>query len=120
MKTISLGMAAAMWLALGGVALADVIDGDWCQADGRHLQINGPTIVTPTGNTLQGLYSRHSFSYTVPASEPSAGTTIHMRLLNETTVNLWKGTASGDSTAAEVWKRCTPIADATVKATRIL
>ena len=85
-----------------------------------HLQINGPTIVTPTGNTLQGLYSRHSFSYTVPASEPSAGTTIHMRLLNETTVNLWKGTASGDSTAAEVWKRCTPIADATVKATRIL
>ena len=120
MKTNFLGLAAAMWLALGGAALADVIDGDWCQADGRHIQINGPTIVTPAGNTLQGLYSRHSFSYTVPASEPSAGTTITMRLLNETTVNLWHGTASGDPTTAEVWKRCTPVADATGRATRIL
>ncbi len=107
MKKLPLILAGALWLALGSAALADVIDGDWCQADGRHLQIDGPTIVTPAGNTIQGTYSRHSFSYTVPASEPAAGTTVYMRLLNETTVNLWMGTASGEP---EVWKRCTPIA----------
>ena len=45
------------------------------------------------------------------ASEPSAGTTVYMRLLNETTVDLWKGTASGDPATAEVWKRCTPVAN---------
>ncbi len=120
MKTMSLGLAAALWLALSGLALADVIDGDWCQADGRHMQINGPTIVTPAGNTLQGLYSRHSFTYTVPASEPSAGATVTMRLVNETTVDLWMGTAGGDPAAAEVWKRCTPVADLGSRAVRIL
>ncbi len=109
MKTISLGLAAALWLVAGGAALADVIDGNWCQADGRYMQIDGSTITTPAGNTIQGLYSRHSFTYTVPASEPSAGATIYMRLINETTVDLWKGATSGDP---EVWKRCEPIADA--------
>ncbi len=117
MKGISLGLAAAIWLAFGGIALADVIDGDWCQADGRHMQINGPTIVTPGGNTLQGLYFRHSFSYTVPASEPSAGATVNMRLVNEQTVDLWMGATSGE---AEVWKRCTPIADASPRTIAIL
>ena len=113
MKRMSLAIAAMLWIGLGGTALADVIDGDWCQADGRHLSIDGPTITTPGGHTLQGNYGRHSFSYTVPDSEPSAGTTVTMRLLNETTVNLWAGSASADPAAAEVWKRCTPIARAT-------
>ncbi len=119
MKAIPLSLTMATWLALGGVALADVIDGDWCQADGRHMQINGPTITTPAGNTLQGAYSRHSFAYTVPASEPLAGTQVTMRLLNETTVNLWKGATSGDPATAEVWKRCTPIAEAATPARRV-
>ncbi len=109
MKTISVSLATAMWLAFSGVALADVIDGDWCQADGRHLQINGSMVTTPAGHTIQGGYSRHSFTYTVPASEQPSGATVIMRLVNETTVNLWMGTISGDP---EVWKRCTPIADA--------
>ncbi len=109
MRILSLGLTAVLWLGLGGIAFADVIDGDWCQADGRHMQIDGPTITTPAGNTLQGIYGRHSFTYTVPASEPAAGTTVTMRLVNETTVDLWMGVQSGDP---EVWKRCTPVADA--------
>ena len=110
MKKRTLGLAGAIWLAFGGIAFADVIDGNWCQADGRHLEIDGSTITTPGGNTIQGDYGRHSFTYAVPASEPSAGAIVHMRLVDETTVNLWVGTASADPAAAEVWRRCTPIA----------
>ena len=118
MKPVLLGLAAAIWLVPNGAALADVIDGNWCQADSRYMHIAGPTITTPGGHTIQGNYSRHSFSYTVPASEPSAGETIYMRLLNETTVDLWKGTATGDAATAEVWRRCMPIANAPPTALR--
>ncbi len=112
MKPVLLSLAAAVWLVSCGAAFADVIDGNWCAADGRNMQIAGPTITTPGGHTIQGTYSRHSFSYTVPQPEPSAGTSIYMRLLNEQTVDLWKGTAGGDATTPEVWKRCMPISDA--------
>ncbi len=108
MRRLGLGCAAiGLWLAIGGAALADVIDGNWCQADGRHMSIDGPTIVTPAGHQTTGIYARHSFEYQVPAPEPAAGTTVYMRLINETTVNLWVGTPSGDP---EVWRRCEPIA----------
>ena len=39
--------------------------------DGRRLAIRGPEITTPGGNRISGDYSRHNFSYVVPASEPS-------------------------------------------------
>ncbi len=68
MKKRTLGLAGAMWLAARRrCAFADVIDGNWCQADGRHLEIDGSTITTPGGNTIQGDYGRHTFTYTVPA-----------------------------------------------------
>ncbi len=108
MKRLGLGFAAiALWLSTGVVALADVIDGTWCKEDGRHMSIDGPTIITPEGHQTTGVYGRHSFEYAVPAPEPAAGTTIYMRLANETTVYLWVGAQSGDP---EVWRRCEPIA----------
>ena len=90
-------------------ARADVIDGDWCQP-GRHFSIKGPEIVTPAGHRLQGNYSRHYFTYIVPAAEPEAGQYIAMTLVNENTVHLRKG---GDAAAAaqasvQVWLRCAP------------
>ena len=109
MRRSVLGLAAFLAIA-AGPALADVIDGDWCSQDGRHLQINGTSIVTPGGHQIKGDYGRHSFIYTVPAPEPSAGATVTKRLLNETTVDVWMGTASTDPATAEVWKRCTPVA----------
>jgi hypothetical protein len=88
----------------GGSARADVIDGDWCSADGRHISIRGPEIVTPEGTKTSGNYSRHFFSYKVPGNEAAAGSEVHLMLLNEFTVRLRIG---GDPGApAEIWKRC--------------
>lgn len=86
-------------------AAADAIDGHWCAADGRYLSIQGPQIVTPGGAKMDGNYSRHGFSYVVPAREPGAGETVSMTLVNEQTVHLALGAAGG---APQVWRRCAP------------
>jgi hypothetical protein len=88
----------------GSAAWADAIDGSWCHRDGRRFSIRGPEIVTPKGAHLQGNYSRHYFSYVAPASEPAAGETIAMTLMNEYTVHL----QTGSGAAVEEWKRCAP------------
>ncbi len=99
-------VAAALTLVLiAGPALADAIDGDWCNtSDGRRFSIRGPEIVTPGGKSMQGDYGRHSFSYVVPAPEPGAGETVFMALLDENTVSLRLGAAG----ATETWLRCSP------------
>ena len=56
-----------LWSTL---ARADVIDGDWCNAEGKQMTIRGPEIVTPGGKQTRGDYTRHSFSYVIPAGEP--------------------------------------------------
>ena len=85
---------------IGSSARADVIDGNWCGPDGRVFTITGPRIVTPAGTATTGDYSRHSFAYVVPASDPGAGVRITMQLLNETTVRL-----TADR-GPEIWHRC--------------
>ncbi|MEX0343555.1 MAG: hypothetical protein AB3N20_01440 [Rhizobiaceae bacterium] len=70
--------------ALIGIALltvpsfADQIDGDWCNAGGEHLHINGPAIKTPGGASITGNYNRHYFSYVSPPGEKFAGETLNM------------------------------------------
>jgi len=96
-------LTLVLTLAGGPVALADVIDGDWC-LEGRHFSIKGPAIVTPEGATTNGDYTRHSFSYVVPAPAPQAGSTIFMRLVNETTLQLKPGADS--AVAVQIWRRC--------------
>ena len=44
------------------------------------MSIRGPDIVTPGGHNIRGDYSRHSFSYVVPAGESGAGETVSMIL----------------------------------------
>ena len=84
-------------------ALADAIDGDWCSPNGaRHLTIDGPRIVTPTGVRMEGSYTRHTFDYVAPAREPEAGKRIEMRLLGETAVQF----RPDGETQAQVWRRC--------------
>jgi hypothetical protein len=105
--SLRLGLFALLSLGATASAFADVIDGDWCAADGRHMSIRGPAIVTPGGKQIAGLYSRHSFSYVVPPPERSAGSTITMRLINPETINLWIGTVAVGP--PEIWNRCTPV-----------
>ena len=85
-------------------ARADAIDGAWCHETALRIMINGPSIVTPAGTKTKGDYSRHAFSYVVPAGEPGAGTTVEMRLLNEQTVQL----RAVGSASVETWFRCGP------------
>jgi len=110
-RRLALGLSAALGLtASAGAARADAIDGNWCYSDGRHMSIDGPRIVTPRGTALLGNYNRHYFSYVAPASEPEAGQTVFMRLLNENTVDI--AIASDASAAAkapvQTWHRCPP------------
>ena len=106
---LCLGLAG---LALAsGEARADVIDGRWCFSDGRGMTISGPVIVTPSGTRTTGDYTRHSFLYKVPMSEPGAGSNVSMVLVNEETVYLWNGDKPAGSGRApdQVWHRCSPI-----------
>src|SRR5258708_2393030 len=84
-RILALTIGALILLA-GGPARADVIDGDWCSPDGKHLSIRGPDIVTPAGTRATGSYSRHSFDYVVPSRDPNPGFTVAMRLVNEETM----------------------------------
>jgi len=108
---LALGIAVGTTIALSpGLARADAIDGNWCSAEGKRISIEGPAIVTPAGTATHGNYSRHYFTYEVPPSDPGAGQTVYMALLNENTVHL---TVASDAqkaqqTAVEVWHRCPP------------
>jgi hypothetical protein len=99
---LALALSALAYGLAPGVARADAIDGHWCAPDGRVMTIEGPAILTPGGNRITGDYSRHAFSYVVPAGESAAGTTIAMVLLNEETVELDPGGGADH----EIWHRC--------------
>jgi hypothetical protein len=64
-------------------ALADRIDGDWCNAKDERLTIVGPQITLPSGKSLSGQYRRHEFAYQTPAGEPDAGQSIFMQQFND-------------------------------------
>ena len=97
-------IAAGSIIGLIATARADVIDGTWCNGEGRHFTIKGPKIVTTEGTKTEGNYSRHAFSYTIPAPDPSAGVQVFMVLINEMTVRLRLGADA--SVPVETWKRC--------------
>jgi len=101
-------LAAAVCIAplmLAAPALADAIDGDWCHANGKRMSIRGPQIVTPGGKETRGDYSRHFFSYVIPAGEPGAGNTVSITLLGEYLAHAREG--GGDAPVQE-WRRCQP------------
>jgi hypothetical protein len=95
----------AMLLASVHIASADAIDGDWCKADGKRMKIRGPEIVTPGGSQTRGDYTRHSFSYVVPAGEAGAGENVSIILLSEYLAHARQG---GDTAPVQVWNRCPP------------
>lgn len=98
------GAAMALLLGLTSPALADAIDGDWCRADGKRMSIRGPAIVTPGGQETRGDYTRHFFSYVVPAGEPGAGNKVSIQLLSEYLAQA----REGETAPLQEWRRCQP------------
>ncbi len=102
-KVALLICAGAFTTLLTLPARADAIDGDWCRSDGKRMAIHGPDITTPGGKQIRGDYTRHSFSYVIPAGEAGAGETVQIILRNEFLAHARQGT--GDAPVQE-WKRC--------------
>jgi hypothetical protein len=94
--------AAALFCLSAVPARADVIDGDWCNADGKQMTIRGSEIVTPGGKQARGEYTRHSFVYVIPAGE--AGETVSIILRSEVLAHARQG--APDAPFQE-WRRCT-------------
>ena len=103
MNPRSVLLAAAALLAATGLARADAIDGDWCSADGKRMTIRGPAVSTPGGHQISGDYSRHFFSYVVPAGEPGSGEKVEITLMSEYLAHGRQGEAP-----TRVWNRCQP------------
>ena len=101
---LSTGAVCAVLLGFVHPALADAIDGDWCRTDGKRMAIRGPAIVTPGGQHTSGDYTRHSFSYVIPAGEAGAGATVSIQLLGEYLAHAHQGTDA----AVQEWRRCQP------------
>lgn len=94
---------AALLCLVAPAAFADAIDGNWCNAKTQRFSIAGPNIVTPAGTRTTGNYSRHAFSYVVPAGDPGAGTEIRMVLMGEEHVQVQEG-----ASPPVIWNRCGP------------
>lgn len=92
-----LPLCLGLLASLSRPAFADAIDGHWCDDGKKHLEINGPSIVTPAGASLKGDYDRHGFRYV----EPTTGKSVTMTLLGETRMNLRMGDGPEES-----WHRC--------------
>lgn len=95
------GYAMFLSMAMTSGAMADAIDGDWCNKEGEHLTINGPKIVTPGGTNMTGDYDRHGFSYVPPAGEKHATNKLVMRQFSEELMKM----RLPDGTDQE-WRRC--------------
>jgi len=81
---------------------ADQIDGNWCRGL-KHFSIDGPSIVTPGGTKMTGIYDRHGFQYVVPEGEPGAGTTITMAQQHDELVHV---SSSAKPDEVQNWTPC--------------
>ncbi len=102
------GIVLAVALLSAGTARADAIDGNWCHADGRHMEIDGSRIVTPGGATIRGDYDRHAYAYVVPKNEKGEGETVTMVLISDDYLHLWPNVETRNEAGSEpqVWRRC--------------
>lgn len=97
--------AGAFFVLSASAALADRIDGDWCDATGKHLKIDGSKIEIPSGRVITGDYERHAFRYLGPEGDPEAGMEVVMQLFSEEEMGLIRR-ASGQNQPMETWRRC--------------
>ena len=89
-------------------ALADAIDGDWCNQDGSHLRIDGPSITLGDGVRLMGKYGRHQFSYIAPQGDTEAGKEIVFVQRSEEEMRRVRDPQAMPE-HADMWRRCETI-----------
>ncbi len=107
MRTLALALAFSIIGA--GTAYADAIDGEWCnEVDGKRLRIDGPVIELESGQTVQGDYSRHAFSYVAPQGAPEAGASIDFVLRSENQMRRVR-TPDAMPEHEDLWRRCQQI-----------
>ncbi len=95
-------MVIVLTVVAAAPASADQIDGNWCHGL-LHLSIDGPSIVTPGGIKMTGVYDRHGFQYVVPDGEPDAGATITMVQRHDALMQL---TSSLTPDTVQDWSPC--------------
>jgi hypothetical protein len=103
-SALALMAAIGVTFSFAHSAHADAIDGDWCHSNGKRMSIRGPAIITPGGQETSGNYTRHFFSYVIPAGEIGAGATVEIQLLNEYLAHARRG----DDPSVQEWRRCQP------------
>ena len=100
-----LPFAFIAFFAANTPALADAIDGDWCDPAGAHLKIDGPQIQLGSSAPVTGKYSRHAFSYIAPAGDIEAGKEIFFQLRSEEEMRrLREPNAMPEH--SDIWRRC--------------
>lgn len=97
-------LAAAFGAACASPAFADRVDGEWCDAKGLRVMIQGDSITTPGGAKVAGENRRHVFSYDAPSGEALSG---HVRFQQQHD-DLMRST-SADSAGEREWRRCRPV-----------
>ena len=94
-------VASLVYFASTSTVLADALDGDWCNERDGKLTINGSSIITPSGSTISGNYSRHRFTYRAPEGDWNGGKNIVIQQLNEEAMDL-----SVDENTPTRWSPC--------------
>lgn len=98
---VTLLCAFTLAISFPTYSLADQIDGDWCNGNGKHINIEGATIKTPGGKIMTGNYDRHGFDYVSPEGEDHAGKTLKMQQFSDDHVEMKLPDGS-----TERWRPC--------------
>lgn len=79
------------------LTLADEISGEWCSDMGMSILIEGRQVRAPSGETVEGNYSRHRYEFAMPGSGDAF--VMHQQSEEMATVTIGTG-------APETWTRC--------------
>lgn len=113
---------AALALAVSlGSAWGDTVDGEWCSADGRRIEIEGANVTTPDGSKTIGNYDAHHYLFTMPPSEQNGGAKVDIVLVTDDTIHIRYIQESVGETALrpELWVRCkTTVSTLRIQSTR--
>lgn len=103
MQRLCIGLVLAVFSGSG--AHADAIDGDWCNQDGSQIFIDGNSIRLTDGTVVQGIYSRHKFSYVAPPGDFEAGREILFVQRSEEEMRRVRDPQAMPE-HADIWQRC--------------